>query len=125
MEQLLLHGIGDYIIQTGWMASEKTKRWWPAVVHGITYTALFALLTTSWIALAVIGLTHVVIDRYRLAKHVVWFKESVFGSNKMPLKDFRRLRELPNVPDYQYFWLVIIIDNIMHLGINYLAIEYL
>ncbi|WP_205679869.1 DUF3307 domain-containing protein [Paenarthrobacter ureafaciens] len=30
---LLAHLIGDYLIQSDWMASEKTKRWWPAIAH--------------------------------------------------------------------------------------------
>lgn len=26
----LAHMVGDYVIQSDWMASEKTKLWWPA-----------------------------------------------------------------------------------------------
>ncbi|MBT2390812.1 DUF3307 domain-containing protein [Streptomyces sp. ISL-1] len=32
-ESLLAHLAGDYLIQSDWMATEKVKRWWPAVVH--------------------------------------------------------------------------------------------
>lgn len=71
---LLAHLAGDYLLQSDWMAIEKTKRWWPAIAHGLVYTLPFALLTQSWEALAVIAGTHVVIDRFRLARHVCWAK---------------------------------------------------
>jgi hypothetical protein len=41
----LAHMVGDYLIQNHWMAVEKTKRWWPAVVHGVTYGLPFLLIT--------------------------------------------------------------------------------
>lgn len=125
MEQLLVHAFGDYIVQTSWMAGEKTSKWWPAIAHGLTYTAAFLLLTQSWLALVVIGGTHTVIDRFRLAKVVMWLKGYAVGKNRMSIADFYKLNELPGVPNYQYFWLIIIIDNTIHLGINYLSISYL
>ena len=67
---ILAHLVGDYLIQSDWMASEKTKKWWPAIAHGITYTLPYALVTQSLLALAVIAGTHVIIDHYRLARHV-------------------------------------------------------
>lgn len=33
----LAHMVGDYLIQSDWMAQEKTKRWWPAIAHALTY----------------------------------------------------------------------------------------
>ena len=68
---LLAHLAGDYLIQSHWMATQKTSRWWPAIAHGVTYTLPYALVTQSPLALAVIAGTHVVIDRYRLARYVV------------------------------------------------------
>ncbi|MEK8174998.1 DUF3307 domain-containing protein [Streptomyces sp. M19] len=71
-ESLLAHLAGDYLMQSDWMATEKVKRWWPAVVHGITYGLPFVLITQSPLALAVIVVTHIVLDRYRAAKYLVW-----------------------------------------------------
>jgi hypothetical protein len=68
----LAHFVGDYVLQSHWMASEKTRRWWPAVAHAVTYGLPFLLLTLDPVALAVIVGTHAVIDRYRLARHLVW-----------------------------------------------------
>ena len=39
----LAHMVGDYVIQSHWMAVEKTKRWWPAIAHGVTYGLPFLL----------------------------------------------------------------------------------
>ena len=41
---ILAHLVGDYLIQSDWMASEKTKKWWPAIAHGITYSRY----VTAW-----------------------------------------------------------------------------
>lgn len=79
---LVAHFVGDYVLQSDWMAAEKTKRWWPAAAHGFAYTlpfaALFLLVFGATprvaIALAIVGVTHTVIDRLRLAKRVVWAK---------------------------------------------------
>lgn len=67
---VLAHLVGDYVIQSHWMATEKTKHWLPAIVHGVTYTLPHALITQSPLALVVIGGTHIIIDRFRLARHV-------------------------------------------------------
>ncbi|WP_405623677.1 hypothetical protein [Streptomyces sp. NBC_00076] len=55
------------LIQSDWMAPEKVKRWWPAIVHGTTYGLPFLLITQSPLALAVIVATRVVtVDRLGL-----------------------------------------------------------
>lgn len=74
---LLAHLVGDYLCQSHWMATEKTRRWWPAIAHGVTYTLPFLIVTRSPAALVVICLTHIVIDRYRLARYVVWAKNQL------------------------------------------------
>lgn len=123
---LLAHFVGDYILQTHWMATQKTSRWLPAIVHGITYTLPFLFATHSLAALLVIGLTHIVIDRFRLARHLMWFK------NQFAPKDFRPERsELKttgypaNTPQWLSVWLMIIADNTAHVVINTLAIIFL
>jgi hypothetical protein len=74
---LLAHMVGDYLIQSDWMATQKLTRWWPAVVHGLTYTIPYVLVTQSLVALAIIAGTHIVIDRLRLVRYVVWLKNQV------------------------------------------------
>jgi hypothetical protein len=117
---VLAHLVGDYLIQSHWMAVEKVNRWWPAVAHGLTYTLPYALVTQSLPALAVIAGTHIVIDRYRLAKHVVWFK------NQFAPKAYRpghTATGYPNdTPPWLAVWLLIIADNVIHLLINAAAV---
>lgn len=74
MAQLLIHLWGDYILQSDWMARNKTKAHLPAFVHALLYSLGFLLLWPSWKAWLVIAVTHFFIDRYRLARYVVWGK---------------------------------------------------
>lgn len=73
----LAHLVGDYVVQSDWMAARKTSEHLPAVAHAATYTACFLPITRNPRALAVIGVTHFVIDRWRLARHVVWAKNQL------------------------------------------------
>lgn len=117
---LLAHFVGDYIIQTNWMATQKTTRWWPAILHGLTYTIPYVFVTQSPLALFVIFSTHVVIDRFRLAKHLMWFK------NQFAPKDYRPSWAEAKVnagygadtPAWLSTWLMIIADNTVHVLIN-------
>jgi hypothetical protein len=74
MPQLLCHLWGDYILQSQWMAQNKTKSSIAAGVHAVCYSLLFLLLRPSIAAFAVIIVTHFFIDRFRIARYVVWAK---------------------------------------------------
>lgn len=116
----LAHFIGDYIIQTDWMAQEKTKRWLPAILHGASYTLPFLFVTHNPVALLIIASTHAVIDRYRLAKHLVWFK------NQFAPKAFRPPHTptgyAPTAPVWLATSLLIVADNVCHVAINAAAV---
>lgn len=71
---LVLHLFGDYLLQSDWMAQRKTTSSVPAAAHAIVYTAPFWLLMPSWWAMLLVGGTHFVIDRWRLARYVCWAK---------------------------------------------------
>lgn len=125
-EVLLAHLVGDYLLQSHWMATEKTKRWWPAVVHGVTYTIPFVFITQSVWALLVIAGTHVVIDRYRLARHLVWFKNQLAPKKSRPSWVDAQATGYPSdTPPWLAVWLMIIADNVVHVLINLLAVAYL
>jgi hypothetical protein len=74
MELLLCHLVGDYVLQSDWMALEKTKKTIPAIVHAFVYTLPFCVLTQSPGAIAFILFTHFLIDRWRLARYVGYAK---------------------------------------------------
>lgn len=123
---LLAHAAGDYLLQSDWMAAEKTKRWWPALTHALTYGLPYLLVTRSPLALAVIVLTHAVIDHYRLARHVVWAKNLLApASYRRPWRECTATGYPADRPVWLATWLLIIADNTIHLAINWGAIAWL
>lgn len=121
------HFVGDYILQSGWMANEKTKRWWPAIAHGLVYTIPFLFVTQSPLALFVIASTHVIIDHYRLAKYVVFAKEFIAPRKFHPTwADAKDNFGYPSaVPAWLSGWLLFIADNTLHFLINAAAVVWL
>lgn len=146
MEQLLVHLLGDFGLQSDWMALNKSKRSIPCLVHVLIYTACFLLLTTSWKALLVIGGTHFLIDRFHTPlKRLLWLKNHLGPTMEYPpyeycnstgyfddspynikqadegmIKKFGKPRHF-----YITIWIYIAIDNMIHLAINNLALAYL
>lgn len=121
-EQLVAHALGDYVLQSHWMATEKTKRWLPAVAHGLTYVLPFFLLTQSPLALLVVFGTHVVIDRFRLARYLVWAKNHIAPVRPGPLT---ATGYPDDAPPWLAVWLLIAADNVLHVLINSAAIAWL
>jgi hypothetical protein len=122
-DQLVAHAVGDYVLQSDWMASEKTKQNAAALVHAFTYTAPFLFLTQSPWALFFVLWTHFAIDRWRLARYVVWAKNWL-GPNK-PWAECKVTGYPPEKPAWMAVWLLIIADNTMHVLCNGLALRYL
>lgn len=122
----LAHFIGDYLLQSDWMALEKTKHWWPAIVHAVTYGLPFLIVTRSIPALAVIVITHAIIDHYRLARHVVWAKNLLAPKEyRYPWRECKATGYHQSRPPFMAVWLMIIADNTMHNIINVVAIIWL
>jgi hypothetical protein len=123
---LLAHLAGDYLLQSHWMATEKTSRWWPAAAHAATYGLPYLAVTRSPAALAVIVITHAVIDRYRLARHVCWAKNLVGPArHRRPWADCSATGYPPEAPAWLAVWLLIVADNSIHLLINTAAVAWL
>lgn len=125
-DQILAHLVGDYILQSHWMATEKTKRSAAAAIHAVTYTLPFLFLTLNPQALAFICLTHFAIDRFRLARFVVWFKNGylfrVDPETPSTMTPITATGYLNDVPPWLSVWLLIIADNILHLICNGIAL---
>jgi len=74
-ELLLGHLAGDYLLQNGWMALNKSKNtlkgWFAATVHCILYT--FAVCLFMWnfelIWIVVVFFSHFFIDKFSLAEY--------------------------------------------------------
>jgi hypothetical protein len=125
-DQILLHLIGDYIVQSDWMAGEKTKKSVAALAHAVTYTLPFLFLTESLIALAFIGFTHFIIDRWRLARYVCWVKNLPSPKQyRHPWTECSGTGYHKDRPAWLAVWLMIVADNTMHVALNGIALKYL
>lgn len=116
------------------MAQNKTKSDWAAFVHAFTYSLSFLLLHPSWHAMAIILTTHFFIDRFRLARYVIYAKNHLGPRLYVYRGKWRRYYPWsetnvtgygPEVPAWLSVWLLIIADNTLHLTINYLALRFL
>ena len=98
---LLGHLIGDYLLQTRWMAMNKSKQWLPLTVHCLIYTIV--LIGSSGLygavlpigAIALIFVSHLFLDRRTF---VVWWVRHIMGT-----------------PDAESSWLTIVCDQVFHL----------
>lgn len=123
---LLAHFVGDYVVQSHWMATCKTSNWFPALLHALAYTACYAFVTQSIWALLVIGGTHGIIDRYRLARHVIWLKNHLAPAGvSLPWSECKATGFAPHVPQGLAIALLIVVDNTIHLLINFGALVWL
>jgi len=120
MMQLLFHLWGDYITQNEWMSKHKAKRGIEGLraclIHCLLYSAPFAFIS-SQPAWCVIFFSHFFIDRYRLAIVLIRIKNWEWDSDNFGFGK--------QTPIWLSTWLFIIIDNILHVTINYLAIRFL
>jgi hypothetical protein len=114
-DQLVAHGVGDYVLQSDWMATQKTRAALPAAAHAITYAVPFQALRPSRRALAVIIGTHYLIDRYRLARFVCWAKNQ---TGPIETRELTGTGYPADRPAWLATWLLIITDNLLHILIN-------
>ena len=141
---LLCHLIGDYVLQSHVMATRKTSSWLWAFIHATFYALPFAGLL-AWLGpspgraaatLGVVWFTHALIDRLRVAaswcawygvgQPGIWFRlvralwESwAQGEYSEPDRWAAPVFEAP--PPFIGVWLVIIVDNTLHLAFNAIA----
>lgn len=122
-DQIVAHFVGDYILQSDWMVREKGANSIAAVVHVVFYTLPFVLITQNPLTLVAIAGSHFVIDRWRLARFVVWAKNRPWPGSR-PWAECTKTGYPPDTPIWMSTWLLIIVDNIIHIVINGLAIYY-
>ena len=110
MIQLLLHLIGDYLLQTDWMAKNKKAKThnglYACILHCFVYSLPF-FYTANYRQVALISLTHFLIDRWFFVK---WYMNT-FG-----LKDFAKAPFAP--------WSIFVVDNTFHLLCNFAILEW-
>lgn len=104
---LIGHLIGDFLLQTSWMAKNKATKWLPLIVHVTVYTCVVTIsgITSgglSLLAIALIFISHVFLDR----RTFVAFWVSKVQTAKGP----------------EQTWLCIVADQIFHIIILAMAI---
>ncbi len=122
MIQLILHLVGDYVTQSDWMAQNKTKSTWAALCHATVYALPFLAIASvnAWL---VIWLTHLVIDRFRLARYVAYAKNWLAPRSYWhPWSECSGTGYHKDSPPWLSVWLMIAADNTLHLAINAAAI---
>lgn len=134
--QLVAHAVGDYIMQSDWMAGNKTWKNSAAAIHAATYTIPFLFITQSLTALLIIFGSHYIVDRYSLARYLVyvkngpwyrglhWDEKGKYQGYHWALKELTVTGYPPHRPIWLAFWLTVIADNIIHVFCNALAIYF-
>lgn len=120
MIQLILHLMGDYVFQSDWMAQRKTSSSFAALCHATVYSFPF-LFIGSLRAVLVIWATHFLIDRFRLARYVV-FAKNFMGWPWPKWIDCKTTGYPSATPLWLSVWLMIAADNTLHLAINYASL---
>jgi len=118
VRQLIAHLVGDYVVQSDYLAQAKTHRTdygvRAAAVHAALYTACFVPLTRSPWRLAIIGITHGLLDHYRPLPKLIATKDWVLSPRDWNVTP----------PEQVPFWLHIVVDNTAHLVINEVALGW-
>jgi hypothetical protein len=104
LEPLLLaflgHMVGDYLLQTDWMAENKKEQTWPCLVHSTIWAASVVLFAgwLSWIPFLVLLAIHFLQDRTYM------------------VRSWMRLTGQEHFIDGDYApWSIVIVDNTFHL----------
>lgn len=134
MEQLLAHLVGDFLLQTDWMALKKKNSDWEGrfacLLHCVLYGLPFLMLSRSWNALLVIVVTHFIIDHTHIVPRFIWAHNLLtpppVGKVHLPYREcLTNGGYHPSRPAWIAIWLCIITDNSLHLLINYIALRWL
>ena len=110
----ILHFVGDYLLQNDWMAQEKTKNWFPCFVHCLLYSLPFGLVLWKSPFIWLVFGSHFLIDRYRLAQYWIRLVNWKWDGDNFGYSDEK--------PKWMSVWLLIIVDNTMHVVLNSLSI---
>ena len=72
---VMCHFLGDYFLQTDYMAREKGKDWYILFVHCVCYCVPFAIVFGIDLRLMLIFITHIVADALKARWHMIGLLE--------------------------------------------------
>lgn len=104
---LIGHLIGDFLLQTSWMAKHKATKWLPLLAHVAVYTVVVSAVGVlsgglSLAAIALIFFSHIVLDRKTFV--AFW------------------VRKVQTAKGPEQAWLCIVADQIFHIIMIAIAI---
>jgi Protein of unknown function (DUF3307) len=121
--QLFLHLVGDFVLQSRWMAAQKTYQHRAALCHAAAYTLALSFATRSPIALLLIFGSHFTIDRWRLARYVCYAQNFLAPiAWWLAWEDCDETGHWVKQPQWLTLGLLIVVDNVMHIWCNAIAI---
>jgi len=106
---LLAHLLGDFPLQTNWMAMNKATEWFPLVTHSMLYTTTLGVIAhygfggLAWWQLLTILIAHIILDRRTF---VTWWMTHIMRTN---LAENR--------------WLGIMVDQVFHVTLLALLMQ--
>lgn len=119
--QLLAHLIGDYTLQSDWMARTKKQSWMSCSIHALFYTLpfLFLIDDISGTAMFWIWLTHLVIDKTMLVSNVIRLR-NMLGDGFRPWRsgETSAFGMYKDVPQHVQFFVFVLVDNTLHILCN-------
>lgn len=68
---LVCHMLGDYVMQTDFLARTKGESWWHLLAHCVTYTVPFAVVFGVDWRVAWLLSTHIIIDTLKARWRVI------------------------------------------------------
>ncbi len=103
----LIHTVGDFVIQTDWMALNKSKSWRPLLAHTSVYSLCYTvlLLCAPW-------------------KSVLAFILFTFGTHTLTDMFTSKLSSYYwAIENRKGFWITIGFDQLAHIGALLLAVK--
>lgn len=105
------HLVGDYLLQTDWMAQNKKLQSWPCLVHCVIWTVCVCVFAGwGWLAAVFLFGCHFAQDRTQIVKWWMTLQwKSQTGFTQPPLAP----------------WSLIVVDNVWHVVQMWIAWRFL
>ena len=75
---LICHAIGDYVLQSSFLADTKGSNWWHLIIHCILYSVPFYICYGINVELGILIVTHFIIDALKARyKEISYFTDQI------------------------------------------------